>query len=291
MGFLSGIITWGLVDLQRVKLKLRENGQQKTSNLSCNNAANELNNDVALFTTHNKPVLQQIRLLTGLNWVIKRTTSLFNLFCSNVAKQVTRFCCPFYRSLSTRCSYYLATIYSFKLDTQFTSGTDKFSLQNPFNPFKHCLRIADLVKTPESRPRAREAVANSSEYRLGLNKNAKMQGNIDLVSTAGLLTQRQFKGVLMETYVTGEMKEFSSEELRVNKTIDQNSYYGVVLGDGRLSEKTFQNCFEDYFLSNQAEIFEIVKANAKPIESWNMCGSHSEGRNTSWPWLICFFPL
>ena len=124
------------VDLQRVKLKLRENGQQKTSNLSCNNAANELNNDVALFTTHNKPVLQQIRLLTGLNWVIKRTTSLFNLFCSNVAKQVTRFCCPFYRSLSTRCSYYLATIYSFKLDTQFTSGTDKFSLQNPFNPFK-----------------------------------------------------------------------------------------------------------------------------------------------------------
>ena len=124
------------MDLQRVKLKLRENGQQKTSNLSCNNAANELNNDVALFTTHNKPVLQQIRLLTGLNWVIKRTTSLFNLFCSNVAKQVTRFCCPFYRSLSRRCSYYLATIYSFKLDTQFTSGTDKFSLQNPFNPFK-----------------------------------------------------------------------------------------------------------------------------------------------------------
>ena len=31
-------------------------------------------------------------------------------------------------------------------------------------------------------------------------------------------------------------------------------------------EKTFQNCFEDYALSNQAEIFEIVKANTKPIE-------------------------
>ena len=70
----------------------------------------------------------------------------------------------------------------------------------------------------------------------------------------------------MDTYVTGEMKEFSSKKLRVNKIIDQNSYYGVVFGDGRLSEKTFQNCFEDYFLSNQAEIFEIVKANAKPIE-------------------------
>ena len=28
---------------------------------------NELNSDVARFTTHIKPVLQQIRLLTGLN--------------------------------------------------------------------------------------------------------------------------------------------------------------------------------------------------------------------------------
>ena len=33
---------------------------------------------------------------TGLMWVVKRTTSLFNSFCSNVAKQVARFCCTFY---------------------------------------------------------------------------------------------------------------------------------------------------------------------------------------------------
>ena len=90
--------------------------------------------------------------------------------------------------------------------------------------------------------------------------------SIDLVSIVGPLTQRQFKSVLVDTYVAGGMKEFLSEELRVNKIIDRNSYYGVVFGDGRLSEKTFQNCFEDYFLSNQAEIFEIVKANAKPME-------------------------
>ena len=29
-------------------------------------------------------------------WVVKRATSLFNMFCSNVAKQVACFCCPFY---------------------------------------------------------------------------------------------------------------------------------------------------------------------------------------------------
>ena len=85
-------------------------------------------------------------------------------------------------------------------------------------------------------------------------------------SIVGPLKKRQFKGVLVDTYVAGAMKEFSSEELRVNKIIDHNSYYGVVFGDGRLSEKTFQNCFEDYFLSNQAGIFEIVKQNTKPME-------------------------
>ena len=48
---------------------------------------NELNSDVARYTTHIKPVLQQIR-------VVKRATSLFNSFCSNVAKQVARFLFP-----------------------------------------------------------------------------------------------------------------------------------------------------------------------------------------------------
>ena len=73
----------------------------------------------------------------------------------------------------------------------------------------------------------------------------------DLVSIVGPLKERKFKGVLVEAYVAGEMKEFSSEELRVNKIIDHNSYYEVVLGEGRLSEKTFQNCFEDWNLRNR----------------------------------------
>ena len=36
---------------------------------------------------------------TGLNVGGKRATLHFNSFCSNVAKQGARFCCPFYRSL------------------------------------------------------------------------------------------------------------------------------------------------------------------------------------------------
>ena len=36
---------------------------------------------------------------TGWMRVVKRAASLFNSFCSNIAKQVARFCCPFYRTL------------------------------------------------------------------------------------------------------------------------------------------------------------------------------------------------
>ena len=39
-------------------------------------------------------VLQQIRLRGFFSWVVKRATSLFNLFWSNVAKQVARFLLP-----------------------------------------------------------------------------------------------------------------------------------------------------------------------------------------------------
>ena len=87
----------------------------------------------------------------------------------------------------------------------------------------------------------------------------------DLKSIVGPLKNREFKGVLVDAYVAGAMKEFSSQELRVNKIIDHNSYYGVVFGGGRLSGKKIQNCFEDYVLSNQAQIFEDVKQNTKSL--------------------------
>ena len=75
----------------------------------------------------------------------------------------------------------------------------------------------------------------------------------------------KLKGVLVDTYVAGEMPDFSSEELRVNKIIDHNSYYGVVFGGGKLEGQKFQTCFEDYVLTNQAVIFEIVKQKTQPM--------------------------
>ena len=40
------------------------------------------------------PVLQEIRMQGLFSWVVKRATSLFNSFCSHVAKQIARFLLP-----------------------------------------------------------------------------------------------------------------------------------------------------------------------------------------------------
>ena len=46
-----------------------------------------------------EPVLQQIRLQGFFRTVVKHATSLFNSFCSNVAKKVARFSLPDLRYL------------------------------------------------------------------------------------------------------------------------------------------------------------------------------------------------
>ena len=80
-------------------LRFGKTGNKKSATCLATLLQNELYGDVAQFSTHIKPVLQQIRLLTGLNEVVKRATSLFNSFCSNVAKQVARFSVPLDRGM------------------------------------------------------------------------------------------------------------------------------------------------------------------------------------------------
>ena len=57
-----------------------------------------LNCDVASFTTHIKPVLQQIRLLIGLNVSGKTGNIVFQFVWQQCCIQVARFCRPCYRS-------------------------------------------------------------------------------------------------------------------------------------------------------------------------------------------------
>ena len=59
-----------------------------------NKMQNELKSDVARFTTHENNLATVFLARQGRTWVVKRATSLFSLFCSNVAKLVARFLLP-----------------------------------------------------------------------------------------------------------------------------------------------------------------------------------------------------
>ena len=71
-------------------------GNKKRATCFATLLQNELNSDVARFTTHIKPVLQQIRLLTGLN-VGGKTR---NIAIQRVLQQCYKKSCTFFRTRS-----------------------------------------------------------------------------------------------------------------------------------------------------------------------------------------------
>ena len=76
---------------------VRKDGQQKNyATCLATLLQNELNSDVARLTTHIKPVLQRIRLLTGLNMGGKtRNIAIqIQIFAAMLPRQVARFLLP-----------------------------------------------------------------------------------------------------------------------------------------------------------------------------------------------------
>ena len=75
------------IDLASVeKLRHGKTGNKKQATCLATLLQKELNSDVARFTTHIKPVLQQIRLLTGLNVVGKTRNTAFQLVLPQCCK-------------------------------------------------------------------------------------------------------------------------------------------------------------------------------------------------------------
>ena len=78
--------------------------------------------------------------------------------------------------------------------------------------------------------------------------------------------QDGLKGALVDTYVAGDVKEFSDKGLRVNKILDYSSYYGIVFGDGQMAENEFQKCLDNYVLLHKAEISKTVEEKTNPMK-------------------------
>ena len=77
------------------KVKVRKNGQQKHATCFVTLLQNKLKSNVVRFTTHIKPVLQQIRLLTGLNLVVKWQHRHSTHFTATFQTKLRVFCCTF----------------------------------------------------------------------------------------------------------------------------------------------------------------------------------------------------
>ena len=75
-------------------------GKEKCTSCLASLLQNELNSNVAHFTTHIKPVWQQIRLLTGLNMGGKTCNIAIQLVVQQCCKTSCLFCCPFFRTFS-----------------------------------------------------------------------------------------------------------------------------------------------------------------------------------------------
>ena len=85
-------------------------GNKKRATCLATLLQNKLNSDVGVLPLTFKPVNKQFCCKTGLMWVVKRTTSLFNLFCSNVQDKLHAFCCPFLRTFTTLCNVLSETL-------------------------------------------------------------------------------------------------------------------------------------------------------------------------------------
>ncbi|XP_048579243.1 uncharacterized protein LOC5521276 isoform X2 [Nematostella vectensis] len=112
------------------------------------------------------------------------------------------------------------------------------------------------------------ALDNSSEHRLGLRKNAKVNDvnrykTLEEIQEA--LLSGEVKGALIDAYVVGANKHmFNHSKLRVNKVIEISSVYGVVLGGPTIK---IQECLRHYFLEQKADISAHIRQNADSLES------------------------
>ena len=82
-------------------LRCVKTGNKKSATCVATLLQNKLNSDFGVLPLMFKPVNKLSCCETGLMWEAKRATSPFNLFYSNVARQIARFLLPVFTHLHT----------------------------------------------------------------------------------------------------------------------------------------------------------------------------------------------
>ncbi|XP_048586559.1 uncharacterized protein LOC5521005 [Nematostella vectensis] len=108
------------------------------------------------------------------------------------------------------------------------------------------------------------AIQNSSEYRLGILKNAKVHGYANLEEIHQALLRGEVKGALVDTYVVGSYKAMlSSGQIRVDRVLERSFGYGLVLSGQAVF---LQDEFKNYMLYNSAKISRLVETSTSKVK-------------------------
>ena len=84
-----------------------------------------------------------------------------------------------------------------------------------------------------------------------------------LKMTKALLTH-EIDGALVDNYViTHSLNLIQKEPIRIERYIDHQITYGVVLAD---NSSKFETCLRSFLHNNPQEIFEMIAANLVPLK-------------------------
>ncbi|XP_028409023.1 uncharacterized protein LOC114531609 [Dendronephthya gigantea] len=109
------------------------------------------------------------------------------------------------------------------------------------------------------------ALANSTEYRMGVKKNSDVKEFSELGPMFAALEDRSLDGILLDSFVAGANKGLISSNVRVNKIISYDSSYGIVFREN-MATPELQKCFNNYYSDKKGEISHIVEEKTSPVK-------------------------
>ncbi|XP_032222948.2 uncharacterized protein LOC116604538 [Nematostella vectensis] len=108
------------------------------------------------------------------------------------------------------------------------------------------------------------ALSNSTEYRVGILKNANMFGYSTMDESYKAVINGQVKGLLVDAYVAGSMsKTFVGQDVYVNRVIGRSLTYGIVLSGQAVR---LESACREYIATHKAKITDQIKSNVKVLD-------------------------
>lgn len=109
------------------------------------------------------------------------------------------------------------------------------------------------------------AVNGSEEFKLGVTMNADMKVFPHVYKMTEALLAHEIDGALVDNYViTNSLKLIQEQPIRIERYIDHQITYGVVLAK---NSSQLEKCFRRFLNNHPQEVFEIIAENLVPLKN------------------------